>query len=948
MVAGSAAIAGESLQTLLLRRILGASPLSTYSILAATLGGLGIGAWYAGDRRIAKHLTVTRALIALSVATATAPSLTTLLEHSISSTLASTHAFVRALLGAAMVAPLAFLQGFILTQLSSVIGTNAPQQVGYAGAASSLGSAIGSLLMLTLVAPELGLRYTLYVAALLFAASAWLCRAESTQAQRLALYLREAQTMDAKLNRSVISGLVCIGFASTTLQIAALKMLTLSVGPTALTFATVLAAHTLSLSVGEFFIAHRLSRRANSTVSLTHLLALSMVMTTVSTFSAERLAQWAQQFFSHTTPTVWTLTVRSTAWALGVLAPTIVVVGALIALSAETVSAHNNTGNLQTDRAPASPVFAATAVGNVLAIMMASLSVVASRGPMSGFALAALALVVALILRVRATRGDRLGVAAPPLPLWSIAVTLCSLAMVLHRVYHVDYEQHTRAPYLYARSQVLGQLVSVTHSAQATVSVRTDDTAEFALQIDGKIDATARSDDDTQTLLALIPAAVCLHPERALVIGLGSGRTVDALRSVESVRSIVVAERLASVVAAASGPFSPSNHNVLSSSKVRLVLDDASSVLRASGEDWDVIVSEPSNPWVSGMSELFTVDFFALTHRKLRHNGVFAAWFHSENPTLFAQLIATFRAVYPRSALVELNPRGDWLLLGLKDRASVNVDQLDATLSSAAVRVQLTRIGIDSTAEVLARFVAGPDGMTTMTAGVQPLYASELFLEFAAPTMLYAPSARPALQAMLALAQDLPLAGLSPVGTRYQSLIDDANTLREAALHARQREWFAQLAQLDESIREGELAVAAAPRAREHRVALARVYVRRASRRYRTGDRGGTEADFRSALEVGADAADSFRASTILGDFALNRRDNVAAIRWYRRALSAAEQAGASTPELHVRLAQLLVASGDAAGARAELLIARETCRTDERCAQIAAALRQLSASVPQ
>ncbi len=921
ILAGSAGIAGESLGSLLLRRIVGSTSVSTYATLAATLGGIGIGAFAARNKRFADRLPAWVALAILALLTAAAPSLTSFLESTLAPLLATRSTGTRAVAAVVMVLPFAILQGSVLAQLASTIGTNPHQRVGFAGASSSLGSALGSLILLALVAPELGLRNTLYVAALFFALSSLTSREAKSP--------DNSQAPDAPIESlksilpSAVASLVCIGFASTTLQIATLRMLTLSVGPTALTLATVLAAHTISLAMGEFFLARRAEDKRPT---LQTLLTIACVMTVVSAGCAERVSQWAEHYFASHSPSSIALTARALLWSLAILAPSIVLVGALMARSGSTLTADQ-----RTPTHASSFVFAATAGGNALAALTVPWWVVGRTGPMSAYVAAVVAFGLGLLCRFAQKRN------------WvQLALACISVGLVVNTTRQSSYDLHTRAPYLYAQNNVLGQLVSVAHSADAIVTVRSDDSGEMALHIDGKIDATARSDDDTQTLLGLIPAALSVRPSRALVVGLGSGRTIDALRSVDSVRSITVAERLASVVAAANGPFAESNHHVLSSPKVQLYLGDALSALRTPGTPFDLIISEPSNPWVTGMSELFTVEFFALTQQRLSTTGIFAAWFHSENSTLFAQLIATFHSVYRRCALVELNPRGDWLLIGMQPTGGVNVDQFAQVLQSPAVRAQLDRIGVDSTAGVLARFVAGPDGVSAMSQATSPLSANDLMLEFSSASLLYAPTSRAEIHTLLALAQDLPLAGLAPTGSAYQPLIDEANTLREASLHARQREVFAQRGMLSEAIAEGELAVAAAPRLREHRAALARVYVRRASRRYRLNDRGGSELDFRTALEVGCDSADTFRASAILGDMALSRHDHPLAIRYYRRALAAAQLAGAETPELRIRLAQLLVLAGDVAGARIELTIARSTCRVDERCAQIATALRQL------
>ena len=111
----------------------------------------------------------------------------------------------------------------------------------------------------------------------------------------------------------------------------------------------------------------------------------------------------------------------------------------------------------------------------------------------------------------------------------------------------------------------------------------------------------------------------------ALVIGLGSGVTADAVLATREVQRVDVVE-ISAEVAEASAFFDRENHGVLKKPAVRLLIGDGRSHLRLSDAQYDVIISEPPHPWVAGVANLFTRDFYRIAHQRLREAGVFTQW----------------------------------------------------------------------------------------------------------------------------------------------------------------------------------------------------------------------------------------------------------------------------------------------------------------------------------
>ena len=172
-----------------------------------------------------------------------------------------------------------------------------------------------------------------------------------------------------------------------------------------------------------------------------------------------------------------------------------------------------------------------------------------------------------------------------------------------------------------------GRLEYYKEGAAGTVSVRRLG-GSLALAIDGKVDASNAGDMLTQRLLGLLPVLLHPNPRDLLVIGLGSGVTAaSALASNEVVRADVL--EISREVVDASSWFAHENAGVLQNPRVRLLVGDGRTHLLLSRRQYDVIVSEPSNPWMAGVAALFTREFFEAARARLKPGGVLCQWAHT-------------------------------------------------------------------------------------------------------------------------------------------------------------------------------------------------------------------------------------------------------------------------------------------------------------------------------
>jgi predicted membrane-bound spermidine synthase len=227
-----------------------------------------------------------------------------------------------------------------------------------------------------------------------------------------------------------------------------------------------------------------------------------------------------------------------------------------------------------------------------------------------------------------------------------------------------------------------------------------------AIVNNGKVDGLVPMDEVTMCLAAILPAMFSQRAERSFVIGYGTGLTVGDLAALDSMREVVVAE-ISSGVLAAAPLFEELNRGAAASPKTHLVRGDAyRSLLRSEGA-YDIIVSEPSNPWVTGVEMLFSEEFLRAARRRLNPGGVYAQWFHTyeTDPASVELVLNTYRQVFDRVA-IWYGTAFDLILLGFADDdVTLDLDFVEKQFERSDIRMQLRDIGIESFAELLAHEV---------------------------------------------------------------------------------------------------------------------------------------------------------------------------------------------------------------------------------------------------
>ena len=246
-------------------------------------------------------------------------------------------------------------------------------------------------------------------------------------------------------------------------------------------------------------------------------------------------------------------------------------------------------------------------------------------------------------------------------------------------------------------------------AADASVAIEQGDGAgmsdQLVLRINGKPDATSRGDMATQYLLAHLPLLARPESKDIFVLGFGSGVTAGALLG-HPVSGVTVAENCEPVLRAGKF-FAPWNRGVLTNRLARIVGEDARTLLKLGPQRYDVIISEPSNPWMVGVGSVFSREFYELCASRLKEGGIMTQWFHvyEMHDGIVELVFNTFAKVFPHLEIWDPGT-GDLILLGSQKPWRTGPEVWQAVFDRPEPRKDLAAIGLLSPQMVWARQLA--------------------------------------------------------------------------------------------------------------------------------------------------------------------------------------------------------------------------------------------------
>jgi spermidine synthase len=276
-----------------------------------------------------------------------------------------------------------------------------------------------------------------------------------------------------------------------------------------------------------------------------------------------------------------------------------------------------------------------------------------------------------------------------------------------------------------------GETLFYKEGITATVAVQRQSGGRV-LKVNGKPEASTAGDMPTQILIGALPLLVRDQTDDVLLIGLGSGVTLGSVEQFP-VKHVTCVE-LEPAVIEASRHFEDVNNHPLDDPRLRMVSNDGRNFIYTTDQKFDVIVSEPSNPWVTGVANLFTLEYFKRGAGRLKEDGLFSQWLqiYEMAPEDVRTLIATFRAAFPQVYLFR-GAEGDLMLLGSKSERGLNLSVLQSHFDEPKVGADLDRINTARPSDIVSRFYLGPAEVTNLSAGAKLNTDDNALIEFNAP-----------------------------------------------------------------------------------------------------------------------------------------------------------------------------------------------------------------------
>jgi len=289
-----------------------------------------------------------------------------------------------------------------------------------------------------------------------------------------------------------------------------------------------------------------------------------------------------------------------------------------------------------------------------------------------------------------------------------------------------------RTELLYYRD---GQTATITVSQDRRTSSR-----DLYIATNGKIDGSSHADMPTQKLSAHLPMLLHKDPKNVAVIGMGTGVTAGSATLHEQTESVVVIEIEPAMVEGARF-FGAVNHHVHDSPMVDIRVTDGRLHLMLARDAYDIIISEPSNPWIAGIASLFTEEYYRLGAQALREHGIFAQWLQVYNmdPDNIRSVVRTFQKVFPHTYVAVTIVDSDLLLIGSETPIEIDLAAVTRRMNQSAVRADLAdpMVRVHTAYELLARIWLVPEDLPRLVSNVRDHRDDWPFLMYEAPLSRY-------------------------------------------------------------------------------------------------------------------------------------------------------------------------------------------------------------------
>ncbi|MEN9677455.1 MAG: hypothetical protein RIS76_3351 [Verrucomicrobiota bacterium] len=507
--------------------------------------------------------------------------------------------------------------------------------------------------------------------------------------------------------RLALVGIGASGFVAMVYEIAWTRLLALALGSTTHAYSLMLATFISGIAVGGWIIA-RWKRQANTLLAF-GLAELALAATLFASLWFYDLLPWWFVRLGNV------LARRPEAYPLyelfqalicfGVMFVPAICLGTTLPLASRVATAALAVTGRSVGR-----VFAVNTAGTVLGAVIGGLILLPRLGLAHTFALGiALNALIGTAILVHRYPRQRFAWFAPAVVLSLAWWAAASLEPRWQRAFVLGIWRNSVAPPTVATYRELVNRVDLRYhrdGAGATVAVVANAVSrgreQLSLRVNGKTDATSVGDMSTQILMGHIPLLLKPDSQEALVVGLGSGVTVGSVLRHPGITHVDVVEISPEVVTVARDYFDQVNDHALADSRVRLAVEDAKSFLRVTPRKYDVIVTEPSNPWMAGVAAVFSQEYYADARDRLKPGGLVAQWLqvYETNDRIVDTVVNTFSSVFPQVGIWQVGA-GDLVLIGSMNPLTPDLAAMGRRFEDPVVRADLARVGFSRLQDLL-------------------------------------------------------------------------------------------------------------------------------------------------------------------------------------------------------------------------------------------------------
>jgi spermidine synthase len=667
------------------RLFFGVSTAAAAAVVAIFIGGLGIGGLAFG-RHVDRHpnplMLYARLEATVAVSTGATPWLIAAarriyvgLGGSVALTPAGATCIRLALATLVLGLPTVAMGGTLPAAARAVQGRDrdAPVRVGLLYGANTLGAVVGAVTSTFLMIEVFGNRLTLWLACLVNLLVAVVAHALARSANASP---EGAVTLDTSQPSAPASPLPprafvlvaasVVGFAFFLMELVDYRMLGPLVGGTIFTFSLVLALALAGIGWGGLLHGHHHARHKATLSAFGLSCALEALGIALPFALGDEIALLALRLRP-----LADFGLPGYAVSAGLVTAIVVVPGAVVA-GYQFPLLIGLAGDVGLGRS-VGEVYAANTLGAIAGAIAGGfglLAVLSAPGcwRLAAALLAALAVVTVAICAARESRSWRL--VSPALVAAVACLCLCATgptALWRHRAIgagRTSLEAYSDPNRAHAeRNAARRSVLWEADGREASVAILADD--DLSLVVGGKTDGTARADAATQVGSALLPAFLHPSPRRAFVVGMATGCTAGWLAAVPSIERVDVAELEPATLEMARRSAAV-NHSALENPKVHMVVADGREVLLTSREPYDLVVSEPSNPYRAGVATLYTQEYYRAIRARLGGDGLFAQWVqgYEVDAASVRLVIATIASVFPYAELWELMPNDLFVVAG--------------------------------------------------------------------------------------------------------------------------------------------------------------------------------------------------------------------------------------------------------------------------------------------